>query len=106
MEKVWECGLMCSREKAFRINQINLALRPPKHFNEEEAERRSPSDNRTYGEFALIQEVQLVPPQMLRTELVRTLAKVTGKIFDRKQVQSNRFGRIVSTLEFFQHPLS
>jgi hypothetical protein len=38
--------------------------------------------------------------------MVWPFAKVVGEMLDRGQVQSDGFGRISSTLEFFQHPLS
>src|SRR5438105_13218347 len=43
---------------------------------------------------------------MFLTQLVWTLAEVAGKIFDGIQIGSDGVGRVITTLEFLQHPFS
>src|SRR5262249_7909037 len=71
----------------FRIDEIDIAGRPAKHSDEEEAERRGSSDNRPHRQVALIQQRQLTLLEMLRTETVRTFAELASKIFNRKQIK-------------------
>src|SRR5215813_15632929 len=50
--------------------------------------------------------MKLILPQLFLTEFVRALAEVAGELFDGIQISSDRCGRVITTLEFLQHPLS
>src|SRR5262249_22394204 len=91
---------------AFWINQIDLAVGSPKHSNEKESEGGNPPADRFNRELAIIQQIQLILSQVFLSKLIRTSPEVRGTILHRKQVRSDGLRRVVSTLDFFQHPLT
>ena len=44
----------------FWIDQIDLAVSSPKHFDEEEPQCGDPADNRFHGELAVVEQMQLI----------------------------------------------
>src|ERR1019366_9236562 len=54
-------------------------------------------------ELELPEQVGLVAAQIIRTELVRRLAEVLCEPFDETQITPRRAGRVVATLELFEH---
>src|ERR1035438_2852224 len=54
-------------------------------------------------ELELPEQGGLVAAQIIRTELVRRLAEVLCESFDETQITPRRAGRVVATLELFEH---
>jgi hypothetical protein len=50
--------------------------------------------------------MQLILSEMFLSKLIRTFAEIGGEILNGKQICTTGLCRVVSTLEFFQHPLS
>ena len=46
----------------FRIDEIDLAVRSPQHFHEKEAERGDTAADRFHGEFAIVDQMELILP--------------------------------------------
>ena len=53
----------------------------------------------------LLQEVSVIPPKIIGTESIQTLASMLLKISYDSQIRTNRVGGIVAAHEFFAHPL-
>src|SRR5450631_1235653 len=54
-------------------------------------------------ELELPEQISLVAAQIIRTELVRRLAEVLCEPLDEAQITPRRAGRVVATLELFEH---
>src|SRR5437762_9600452 len=50
--------------------------------------------------------MQVILPHVFPREVIGSLAKIAGEVFNDSQVTSDCRWRVVTTLEFFQHPLS
>ena len=69
--------------RRFRIDQIDLTVGSAKHLDEEEPQRGDPCRPIVFGvSFAIVEQMQLILPQMFLAEMVGTLAEVAGEIFD------------------------
>ena len=55
------------------------------------------------AELELPEQIGLVAAQMIRTKLIRRLVEVLGEPLDKAQIAPRRTGRVVATLEFFEH---
>ena len=55
------------------------------------------------AELELPEQIGLVAAQMIRTKLVRRLVEVLGEPLDKAQIAPRCAGRVVTTLEFFEH---
>ena len=55
------------------------------------------------AELELPEQIGLVAAQMIRTELVRRLVEVLCEPLDETQIAPRRAGRVVATLELFEH---
>src|ERR1019366_2137336 len=55
------------------------------------------------AELKLREQIGLVAAQMIRTELVRRLVEVLGEPLDETQITPRCAGRVVATLELFEH---
>jgi len=72
-------------------------------LDEKEPQRRYPVDHRAGRQFALAQQIGLIGSKFVGAELVRRLAEILGELRYHTQVITSGDGRIVATLEFFQH---
>ena len=68
-----------------------------------ELQRRGSLRERRPGEFPLVQQVQLISPDFLRSQLVRRLAKVTGEIGHGVCVNEDRVRGVVPKPEILGH---
>jgi hypothetical protein len=74
--------------------------------DEEEAQCRDTGNHRADGELPLSEQVGLVASKLIRSELIRRLAKMPGKVRYRLQVIAGRTLRVIPTLKFLQHHLA
>jgi len=72
-------------------------------LHEEKPQRSDTLLNRGDGQVFLLQQMNLKPPDMLRSKAIRRLAEILGEVSDRRDVASHGTIRIISTLEFLQH---
>ena len=56
--------------------------------------------------FPLLEQMQVILPHVFPREVIGALAKMAGKVFNDSHVASDCRWRVVTTLEFLQHPLS
>ncbi len=50
--------------------------------------------------------MQLKLADLLAAQMLRRLAEVLRELLDRQNVAASRVGRVVTALEFLQHPLT
>ena len=85
----------------FRIDQIELLIRPVQYLYEEKAQCSDTCGNRFHRELLLIEQMKLKLPHVFLCEQIRALLEVAGEILNREQIQTNGFFGIVASLEFF-----
>jgi hypothetical protein len=57
----------------------------------------------SYGQFALLQQVDLIGTQFVQPELIGRFSIMFGELFDCSKVVPNRIIGVITTLEFLQH---
>jgi hypothetical protein len=72
-------------------------------FYEEEAERRASLLDGARGELAVLEQMSLVGPDVLRSKLVRTLPEIRREVLDGVDVAPYGILSVITTLEFVQH---
>src|ERR1035438_8501814 len=85
------------------IGQELAELMAVKRAHEEEPQCGHVVFDASRTELELPEQVGLVAAQIIRTELVRRLAEVLCEPFDETQITPRRAGRVVATLELFEH---
>ena len=87
----------------FAIGQILAELMAMKRTHEEEPQCGHVVLDASRAELKLREQIGLVGAQMIRTELVRRLVEVLCEPLDETQITPRRAGRVVATLELFEH---
>src|ERR1035438_4188557 len=85
------------------IGQKLAELMTMKRANVEEPQCGHVVLDRSRAELEFPEQVGLVAAQLIRTKLVRRLSKVLGEPLDETQITPRRAGRVVATLELFEH---
>ncbi len=74
--------------------------------NKEEAQCRNASDHRIHAELALFEQVRLIAPKLIRSELVGRFSEVIGECRNRTHIAARCTIGIITMLEFLQHHLA
>ncbi len=86
-----------------RIRHFFDRIVPLQRFAEEEAQCRNVVADRSHVLLSLLQQIQLVGPDLVWPELVRCSLEVLCEIRDGLEVSRYSSLCIITTLEFFQH---
>jgi hypothetical protein len=86
--------------------QVIAAIVAPQGFEEQEAECRHLDPDSMGPQFAFLEEVQLVLPDVFNTELIGGTVKVFGEPPDSADVGACGSLRVITALEFVEHPFS
>ena len=57
-------------------------------------------------QLSLLQKKHLIFPDLVLGETIGSLPKITSEVFNDTQVVTDCGRRVITTLEFLQHPLS
>jgi hypothetical protein len=86
------------------IRQILLHVAPLQHFDIEEAERANVQDDRVDGQLPRSEQVRVVAPKIIGTNLVNRRIDVPSEMLYSLQVRVNGGGSVVAAYELFSHP--